>query len=161
MEDINALLNGLQGFEPEVIEDVDFEPIKGAYEARVDSISRKTGTSQRGNAYDMYSFNIQITKTIEGDRGENRFLNKTYNMIQTEFATPEENLKRLINDLFTCGITYNLSSDAEFEASLAAAKDKTVYVRTWIRKDKDDNKYQSVKFIKEIKGKGKDVKSPF
>ena len=163
MEDVNGLLNSLSGYEPEIVKDVDFEPIKGAYEARVDSISRKTGTSERGNEFDFYSFNVQIVKTVEGDRGENRFLRKNYNMIQDEYSTPADNMKRLFNDLFTCGIAYDKSSEEALAQSLASAKDKLVNVRTWVKSDKNDldKKYQQVKFVKEIKLKAKSGTAPF
>lgn len=160
MSDMNELLQGLQGFTPQAVEDVDFEPIKGAYEARVDGITRKTGEKD-GRAYDFYSFNIQITNTIEGDKADNRFLNKTYNMILSEYTNPQDEFKRLITDLFTCGISYDTSSPEALEASFAAAKDNTVKVRTWVRTGKDGNKYQSMKFVKELKVKEGSKKSPF
>ena len=143
--------NGISGFTPEKpTEDVDFAPLKGGYVARVDKIERVQGTSDRGNEYDFYSLNLQITETIEGDQGNNRYLRKTYSAIDGAFSTAEENLKRLVQDLFTAGIEVDKSSQESFDASLANAKDKLVHVRCWHKKNKEDNAIQYVKVVKEL-----------
>jgi len=159
----------LKDYEPVELEDsVDFRPLKGAYVCRVESIQRKKGTSAKGNEYDFWSFRAQVIETIEGDKGDNRFLDKTYGMIMTSWTTPEDEMKRLLNDLFTNGLEYDLSSEEAFEVSLESLIDKIVNVRAWVRTSKKDgNKYQSFKFVKVIKGressKGSEetVKAPF
>ena len=162
--EMNELLEQLKTFNPQPIEDSDFEPVKGAYKAKVSGISRKTGEKD-GRAYDFYSFNTQVLETLEGDRADNRYLSKTYNMITSEFTTPDGEMKRLITDLFTCGISYDLSSPEAFDVSLSAAVDKEVYIRAWVRTSKDDKDkhYQSFKFVKELKLRGEKStgKSPF
>ena len=156
--------NEMAGHKPEVItDDVNFEPISGAYVCRIDSIGRKQGTSQKGNEYDFHSLNVQVIDTISGDKGNGRYLSKSYNTQNlTEWTKPEDEKKRLINDMFTAGIEYNLNSDEAFEDSLILAKDKTINIRAWV-KSKDSKKYQNIKVVKEfkIKNEKKETSSEF
>ena len=155
---------GLAGYKPETVtDDVSFEPISGAYICRIDSFGRKQGKSQKGNEYDFHSLNAQVIETVEGDKGEDRYLSKSYNTQNlTDWTKPEEERQRLVNDLFTAGVEYDLSSDEALEDSLTLAKDKTINIRAWVR-NKDGKKYQNMKVVKEFKvrSKKKEASSEF
>ena len=126
-EDMMGLFE--EGFAPTANEDSSggFKPIKGGYKARIDKLNRMTGVSDRtGNDYDFYSLKLQVTETLEGDSGNNRFLDKIYNADSTGRS-------KLANDLFTAGLSYNADSEASFDLSLEELKDKEVNVRAWVR----------------------------
>jgi len=122
----NDFFGELKEYKPiEVKDDNDFKPLKGSYIVRVARLSHNVGTSQKdGNPYDFYSLNMQITETIDGDKGDNRYLNKQY-------QNTNEALKKLMNDLFTAGITFETGSREAFDSSLANAIDKQMRVRAW------------------------------
>ena len=102
-----------------------FLPIAGTYVARIDKLCRKTGTSEKTNKpYDFYSINVQVVKTIKGDKGEKRFLSNIYN--------PEpEGIKKLADDMFTAGIDVNTTDEASFEGSFENAVDKLITIKAW------------------------------
>lgn len=137
-------------FKPEPLQDVEFEPVKGAYVCNFD-ITRQKGTSLSGNEYDFYSMNLRVVETKEGNRADGRFLNRTYSMINSEFRTAEESKKRLLTDLFTAGIEYDLSSDEMFEVSLQKAKDKLINVRAFVGKNKEGEPQQRTRIVKDFK----------
>jgi hypothetical protein len=102
---------------------------------------------------------MQITETIDGDKGNNRYLNKRY-------QNTNEKLKALMNDLFTAGIPFENGSREAFDLSLVNAIDKQVRLRAWVwTPDKDisgnpiaeDNRtpIQQMKIVKDFKSKGK------
>ena len=53
----------------------------------------------------FYSLNVQITETVKGVKGENRFIGRTFNVAATEWSTEEENKDRLLVALKTIGVT--------------------------------------------------------
>lgn len=114
------------GFKPETnVEVGGFAPIVGSYVARIDKLTRKQGTSEKsGKDYDFYSINVQVVKTLKGDKGEKRFLSNIYN-------PDDEGVKKLANDLFTAGIDIDTSSEESFESSFEAAMDKLITIKAW------------------------------
>lgn len=138
----------LEGFEPAITEDtMSFQPIRGAYVCKVVGFTRQVG-SKDGNEYDFHSLNAQVVETVEGDKGDNRYMSKAYNTANlTEFTTPEDEKKRLLTDLCTAGLAYDLSSDEAFTNSLTATKDKLINVRAFPTKSGK----QAVKIVKEFK----------
>lgn len=131
-QDFNALpmnndfFGELKEYKPvEVKDDNEFKPLKGSYIVRVAKLTHNIGTSQKnGEPYDFYSLNMQVTETIDGDKGDNRYLNKRY-------QNTNEKLKALMNDLFTAGITFETGDREAFDSSLANAIDKQMRVRAW------------------------------
>lgn len=158
----------LKDYKPEEIKDEgDFKPLKGSYICRVSKLTHNVGTSTNdGNPYDFYSLNMQITETIDGDKGNNRYLNKRY-------QNTNEKLKALMNDLFTAGISFETGSREAFDLSLVNAIDKQVRLRAWVwtpEKDRNGNiipeeertPLQQIKIVKDFKkGALKPTELPF
>lgn len=66
-----------------------------------------------------------MVETIDGDKGNNRYLNKRY-------QNTNEGIKKLMNDLFTAGIEFSTGSREEFDCSLTYAIDKQIKIRAWV-----------------------------
>ena len=96
------------GWTPVVNEEkslTDFDkPVKGKYNARIVELKRLDGISKTGNEYDFLSLKMQVTGTHSGDNASNRYMDKTYSMMDSEWSTAEEDQRKLLNDLFTAGI---------------------------------------------------------
>ena len=124
---VEDFFGGLKDYQPEEIKDEEFKPIKGKYVARVARLTHNIGLSTTTNEpYDFYSLNIQITETIEGDRGNNRYLSK-------RFQNNLDSIKKLCNALFTAGIPFDNTGVREaFDLSLTNAIDKTINIRAYI-----------------------------
>ncbi len=122
----NDFFNELKEYKPvEIKDEGDFKPLKGSYICRVTKLTHNTGTSETtGNSFDFYALNMQITEVIDGDKGIGRFLNKRY-------QNNNEALKKLMNDLFTAGISFETDSREAFDLSLTNAIDKQIRVRAW------------------------------
>lgn len=122
----NDFFKDLESYQPELQKDEpDFRPIKGRYVCRIAKLQHNTGVSTTTNEpYDFYSMDLQIVETIEGDKGDKRYLKKRYG------NTPE-GLKKLWNDLFTAGIEFNKTSREDFDLSLPNTIDKTLKIRAW------------------------------
>ena len=164
-EDMMGLFE--EGFAPTVNDDSSgsFKPIKGAYKARIDKLNRMVGVSERtGNDYDFYSLKMQVLETVDGERGNNRFLDKIY-------SGDSKGRSKLANDLFTAGLEYSSESEEAFDASLEELKDKEVNVRAWVRAKQTQNDEgtwvdaepredkQQTKIVKEFDLKGKTASS--
>ena len=158
-EEVNmgANFDELKNFKPEEINDEnEFKPLKGAYTCRIEKFEHKQGISERtGKEYDFYGLRLQVTETMEGDKGDNRFLDKIY-------RNDNEGIKKLLNDMFTAGIEIDRSSEQALDASLGTTKDKLVKIRAWVwtpEKDMAGNlipedqrvSRQQLKIIKEFK----------
>jgi len=153
-------------FVPEKIEDEekDFDkPLKGGYKARIVSLKRYSGESAKceGGFYDMYSLNLQIVETLEGDEGDNRYISKTYsNTVGKYQEDANEGRKKLMNDLFTGNVQYDVirevdtTADGVIEQIIPQIIDQVVQVRCYPNKDK---KKTIVKFVKELKLKTKET----
>ncbi len=146
----------LKDYTPEEVRDEgDFKPLKGSYITVVKRLTHNTGVSTTTNEpYDFYSLNIQVIETIDGDKGNNRYLSKRY-------QSTNEGIKKLMNDLFTAGIEFNKGSREDFDLSLGNAIDKEVRVRAWGWKpdktragepiaEEDRVALQTVKIVKEF-----------
>lgn len=153
----------LKNVEPEKILDVnEFEPIKGAYIARIEALEHQIGTSERtGNDYDFYSLKLQVKETKEGDKGDNRYLDKIY-------SNDERGIIKLRDEMFTAGLTniLNFESNEELDKTLHLIKDKLVKIRAWnpprVKKNEDgewvvpdkEDKVQRLKIVAELELKG-------
>ena len=161
----NDFFSALTDYKPEEVKDEgDFKPLKGSYIVRVAKLTHNIGVSTKdGNPYDFYALNMQITQTVDGDKGENRYLNKRYQ------NTPEK-IKALMNDLYTAGIDFEKTSREAFDLSLSGAIDKQMRVRTWVwTPDKkvdgtpiaEDDRVaiQQMKIVSDFQKKGKSASS--
>lgn len=158
----------LADFKPEVNKDNGFPELKGNYVAKVVSCVHDIGAYQSGDAYDRYQLRVQITETITGDKGNNRFLNKRY-------QNTADGVKALANDLLTAGVTVDLSNPQAFDLSLNQATDKIIFISAWKakayikqgedfieKKDAEGNGMTTQKFkvVKEFKGKKQATTEP-
>jgi len=111
LEKMKALFGESFGeFKEEVI--VDFnKPINGKYRARIDNLTRRTGTSQNtGKDYDFLSLKLQIFEDVDGDKSFNRFVDVTCFLQDSEYATAKESFAKLVNGLYINGVL----DDVEF-----------------------------------------------
>jgi len=144
------------GFEPQVIEDTSFEPIKGKYVARIDDAGRVQGVSKTNNEpYDFRTISFQVVETVDGQKGDNRFLKRTY-------RADADGMKKLLTDLHTAGIECKCGSEAELDEMLPGLKDKTVNLSAYVSKEwtTPDGKTipagkQVVRVVNSFKGKSK------
>lgn len=166
----NDFLGELQGYQPETIKDeVDFKPIKGKYVCRIARFEHNIGISTVTNEpYDFYALNMQVVETVNGDRGERRYLTKRY-------QNNPEGFKKLLNDMFTAGLSYDISTREAFDLGLSGMIDKNLNVSAYpFTPDKkrdgtplapeDRETYQIVKIVKEFKlkkGKKEKAEAPF
>lgn len=147
-------------FAPEVIEDsegIDFDkPIKGGYKARIVSLKRYSGESEKceNGVYDMYSLSLQVVENIEGEQAENRYLSKTYSNTVGKYQDDAgEGKRRLMNDLFTGAVKYDVVREADTTADQIVEQiapqlvDQVVSVRCY----KTKGGKQAVRVVKEIK----------
>jgi hypothetical protein len=144
-------------FKPEAVDDdPGFKPIKGAYICRIDKLEHIKGENKETHEpFEFYSLSAQVTETLEGNKGDNRYLKKTY-------RGNADGVKSLLTDMFTSGIELDRSSPEAFDMSLGSTKDKTIKIRAWvwkpektmsgafIPKDKREPK-QSLKIVKDFK----------
>ena len=125
-----------------------FQPIAGLYVARIDKLSRKTGVGEKsGKDYDFYSLNLQVVKTVKGDKGEKRFISNAYN-------ADAEGINKLANDMFTAGLDVSNEDEAKFEASFEGAIDKLITVKAW--KGKSWTKVDG-EFVEKLDSDGKSI----
>ena len=156
-EDLKKTMDDLfPGWEPVAIEDdegLDFDkPIKGKYITRIAKINRYEGTCKDGvTPYDFVSLSLQICEDVEGDKGCNRYLSKTYSCIDGKYSTADEDLQKLLNDLFTANLIDGLDlTKGGMEGLLEVADaliDKTMNVSCY----KTKGGKQAVKVIKSFK----------
>lgn len=118
----------LNNVAPEKILDKnEFLPLKGAYLCRVDALEHRAGNSKKdGEPYDFYSLKLQVKETVEGDKGNNRFLDKIY-------SNDEKGITALRNDMFTAGLLeiLNFTSNETLDSTSMLIKDKMVKIRAW------------------------------
>ena len=176
---MSDLLNDLKGFEPGINDDsvVDFsKPVKCGAKAKITEAGRKSGVSNNtGNNYDFLFIKMQITEVLSADTEEekkqakNRFIDGTiYSLVDSDFATAADNIKKLLNDLNTMGAKLTIPVDIDepqlfelLETHLSGLKDKIIDVRCYPKgKDKDK---QGVKIVdrSQPKAAGKASNSPF
>lgn len=159
-------------FTPEAIEDegeMNFDkPIKGGYKARIVSLKRYQGESEKCETgkYDMYAMSLQIVELVDGQEAVNRYVSKTYSNTESTFkdkVTPaSDGKRRLMNDLFTGGVKYDIVREANTTAEQVVEQiapqivDQVVSIRCFPGRNVDKKtgeKKQIVKIVKEIKVK--------
>jgi len=126
-----GILDLIGGYQPQPNADDSFEPLKGKYEIVVDKL--EVGKNREGE-YDRYKMVLKVTKTLSGDKGENRLFFKTY------MKDNAERIKEMLNDLFTMGVNFNtkVASDEEFEGQFAFAVGAKGYVNAYHFKPEKD-----------------------
>ena len=158
------------GWEPVITEDtkgIDFDiPIKGKYLCRIIALNHLEGIGKNsGEPYNFVSLKLQVEEDIEGDASNNRTLDKTYSCVdktvtmkngKTFDIVAEDELKKLLNDLFTAGLLDALEmSNGGYEGILEVADgltDKLMKISAY----KTKGGKQAIKVVKEhvLTGKG-------
>lgn len=126
--------------------EIGFKPLRGGYKGEIKRIEHKTGSNSFGD-FDKWSLAIQITQTLEGDKGDNRWLFKEYNNLaykdpNGKFETKAlDGSRNLIRDLnVTSSLPFHFENgDNEItiiEKNKELVKGATVYFRTYPKKNK-------------------------
>ena len=146
-----------------VEEQEDFEneitALTGDYKAEIKSFAFQ-------ESFNFYSMNAQITETVKGTKGDNRYVSRTFNLGASDWQTEEEAKEKLLKALKTIGVK-----------SPEEAVGKTVCLKIRPNKDKDGNvkvdkkdwPKHIVTIVKEFKGatddanvaEGGETKLPF
>lgn len=116
-----------QGFKLEANEDGMFKPLVGTYECVIVALRPEIDT-KNGNAK-FYQMELKPSIVLEGDAVGDKFSFKKRYYVDGDKA--EANLKKLLKDLFTCGLELDMSSDSAFEADFEKAIGVKAYVRAW------------------------------
>ena len=121
-QDVLDLFGGKPFERVEDSEGIDFDkPIKGKYVARIVKLERYSGQSDKciddvnlTGDYDFWSLNLQVEEDMEGDKGGNRYLSKTYSNTANRFQDdPDEGAKKLMQDLFTADVKYEVKKETD------------------------------------------------
>jgi len=96
--------------------------LRGDYKGEVKSF--KFIESSTGG---FYSLKVQVNETVKGIKGDNRYIDRTFNIAESEWATAEESKERLLGALKTIGAT-----------SPEEAVGKTICMKVRPNKDKRD-----------------------
>lgn len=160
LEQLQKMFNGKIVENEDKVIDFD-KPIKGKYRARITELKRMTGVGKTsGNDYDFIVLKAQITEDVEGEKSFNRYIDKIYGLVDSEFATAKDNMARLVSDLYTAGLLSDIElTDDNPETLVGIAGlliDKIICVSLYPNKPKDGKpEKQVVRIVKEF-----DVKAP-
>ncbi len=115
------------GWKPEENSDGEFKPLVGTYEVEV--VTLRPEIDQKNSNAKYYQFELKPLSVLDGDAfGEKFSFRKRY---YVDGDKAQENLKKLLNDLFTLGVTLDTTSDEAMEASFVKAIGVKGYVRSW------------------------------
>ena len=146
-------------FVPEIQEDsepIDFnKPIKGKYKCRIVELKRMEGVGKSsGEPYDFYVLKMQVVDDVEGEASFNRYLDKTYsNTVSKYQEDAAEGKRKLMNDLFTAGISFDVTRETDSTPETVLAEiapqlvDKTVNVSAYATRAGK----QAVRIVNEFK----------
>lgn len=113
------------GYKPTANEDGQFKPLKGTYAAHYAVL--RPETDDKGAKF--YQIELKPDEVIDGDEFSEKFTFRKRVYLDGPKAT--ENVKAMLDDLFTCGVELDLSSDEAMEADFEKAIGVTAYVRAW------------------------------
>ena len=151
------IMDLFEGFVPEPKEDRDVkgfdEPIKGKYEAEIESIEYKDIKTNDGREFEVIALKMKITKDIEGDTSLLRKVDKSYFMGTSEWNDdPIAGYKQLLNDLASAELytddmkTGNIRGAIEKMSTTIVGK--PVFLSMFPKKDK-----QKVRIVKRSSAK--------
>jgi|GEM_PF-5193586 len=115
------------GFKPEANTDGEFKPLKGTYKCQITTL--RPEIDQKNNNAKYYQLELKPIEVLEGDPFGDKFAFKKRYYVDGDKAA--ENLKSLLNALFTAGIELDMSSDAALETDFVKAINQVAYVRSW------------------------------
>lgn len=119
----------LAGMKPQSV-DTGFDNLVGLYKATVKELS-----INEANEYVQaphYKMVVEIVEVLDGNGSPGRTLRRNYE------KTSEEDVKKLVNDLFTAGHELDRTNEFNFESSFQFAVGTPMYVRAWEFSPKDD-----------------------
>jgi len=95
----SGLFDNVNWDDIEAQEDIELEipALKGNYRGEVKSFNLISG-------FNFYSLRVQITETVNGVKGDNRYVDRTFNLGESEWATEEEAQEKLFVALKTMGV---------------------------------------------------------
>ncbi|MCP3683345.1 MAG: hypothetical protein GY861_11710 [bacterium] len=141
-------------------EPIDFnKPIKGKYRCAIQELKRMEGIGKNsGEPYDFYVLKMKVVEDAEGEPSFNRYMDKTYsNTVSKYQADATEGRKKLMNDLFTAGIEFDVTRETDSTPDTILAEiapqlvDKLVNVSAYPTKAGR----QAVRIVNEFKLTGK------
>lgn len=116
----------LKGYTPQENDDEKgFDILKGKYKCKLNSLKRDYPKGDDLQLKPRYSMEVEVVENVEGDKGIKRKFWKRYDLAD------EEKMKKLLNDLFTAGISLPNASQEDFESGFPIIKDSILYVRAW------------------------------
>lgn len=146
---------------PSEDKDMSFKPLKGGYEVEIKKVERREGNKD-GKNYDFWAVKMQVVNTLEGDKGNNRYIDKTYNNIGYEdpngkFKTEDiDGARNLIRDLqVTSGISLQFGAGDTVHDIIEKNKDAVVGRRMFVRAYEKKGRQVCV-VVNELK-----IKNPF
>ena len=117
-----------QGWKPEASTDGEWNPYKGVYKVGIAALRKEKAEDSE---VEYYQLELDIVEALSGDaKRESKypaFRRRFY--LDGDKAT--DNVKKLLNTLFTWGITLETSSDATMEAGFADTIGHEGYLRAW------------------------------
>ena len=115
------------GWKPSASTDGEFKPLAGTYACEI-MVLRPEVDKKNGDAK-YYQLEVKPKELIAGDEFGEKFTFRKRFYVDGEKAA--ENLKEMLNLLFTAGIELDTTSDEVMEADFGSAIDKPIYVRSW------------------------------
>lgn len=107
MVNMNDVLKQFDGKVVEGNEDKSIQALNGRYKAEI----KKFGLVEMKDGGSFFSINLCITQTIDGIKGDGRYVSKTYNNGKTQYAEADENMESLLRGLVSMGIEKGNSWD--------------------------------------------------
>ena len=141
----DKMFDFLKSYKPQEVTD-GFKNISGGYYCKIEEAKHLVGISENtGDKYDFYSIRTRVMETIEGDRGEGRFLDIT-------FQNTDAGLAKLADTMFTIGVNPDSPNREEFDKKIEGLASLECFVRAWEHKDPSSGKeYYNKKIVKELK----------
>lgn len=134
------------GFKPTANTDGEFQPLKGVYECNVTALRAEIDKNNNNAKY--YFLELKPVAALEGDAFSDKFTFRKRYYVDGDKAA--KNFEKLVNDLFTAGLEFDMSSDEAFEANFEKAIGMKIYVRSWgWTPDGKDQAVQQMSILKE------------
>lgn len=144
------LQDWLGSFKPESV-DEGFGILKGTYKTTIKGLSLNEPNQYEANPH--YKLLVEVVEVLDGNGSPGRTLRRNYD------KTVDDEVKKMLNELFTAGLSLKTGSVEEMEASMELLTGATMYVRAWgFKRTPDSAEFQSwapkdEKSVKNLKGK--------
>ena len=128
-----ALQEWLGNFTPTSV-DTGFDNLIGLYKTVIKALTVCQPNQYEPNEH--YKLELEIVEVLDGNGSPGRTLLRNYD------KTSEVEVKKLLNELFTAGLSLKTDSVEALEESMTRMPGATVYVRAWEFKKDDGNMAQ-------------------